>query len=148
MHNEEVTADLKRSFDQWHEYDSVRETYAKKHGISRSLIDVLAILQSVPEECTQKFLIEHTLLPKQTINSMVTSLSKQGMINLTESTTDRRRKNIQLTPTGKVYAQEIVDPIVKAEYQTMAQMPAAERQQMITSLDRYIQAFAQRVNVI
>ncbi|WP_057756982.1 MarR family winged helix-turn-helix transcriptional regulator [Lapidilactobacillus dextrinicus] len=146
--SDSVLQDLHMFFNQWHEYGDIYAEYAKKVGISSSTLDVLLVLNEDPAECTQKILVNETFLPKQTINSIVTSLLHQGLVALTESQTDRRSKNISLTKSGKVYANKIVQPILAAEHQTMADLPAAKRQKMLATLTHYLQTFKQNIRQI
>lgn len=146
MKNETIKSDLKLFYDQWHAYQHVQDDYARRKGVSSSTIDVLAILQTIPEHCTQRFLVAHTLLPKQTINAVITSLLKQGYVDLTQSQSDRRVKEIRLTEAGRHYASEMIDPLFASDYQTMSEMPEDERTLMLKSLAAYTQAFADRVD--
>lgn len=136
-----VMRDLRMFFNHWHEYGDIYEEYAKKIGISSSTLDVLFVLNEEPAECTQKNLCNETFLPKQTINSVVTSLLHQGLVVMTESQSDRRFKNICLTAAGKTYADKIVQPILAAEHATMATLPAEQRQKMLTTLAKYLAEF-------
>lgn len=143
--NDPVLQDLRVFFNQWHEYSDIYAEYAKKVGISSSTLDVLLVLNEEPAECTQKVLCGATFLPKQTINSIVTSFLHQGLVVLTESQVDRRFKNVRLTEAGKVYASKIVQPILAAEHATMASLPAAKRQKMLTTLTHYLHTFKQNM---
>lgn len=146
--NDPVMRDLRHFFNHWHEYGDIYEEYAKKVGISSSSLDVLLVLNEEPAECTQKILCRETFLPKQTINSIVTSLLHQELIILTESTTDRRFKNIRLTDAGKTYAAQIVQPILAAEHQTMANLPAEQRQKMLATFGKYLRQFKDNMRQI
>ncbi|WP_164506845.1 MarR family winged helix-turn-helix transcriptional regulator [Lapidilactobacillus bayanensis] len=146
--NDAVMQDLRIFFNHWHEYGAIYEEYAKKIGISSSSLDVLIVLNEEPTECTQKVLSHATFLPKQTINSIVTSFLHQGLVSLTESQTDRRFKNICLTAAGKTYATKTVQPILAAEHATMAGLPAEQRQKMLGIMARYLVEFKNKVRQI
>ena len=61
--------------------------------------------------CTQKYLMDQTFFPKQTINHIVTAYYKQGIVELRENKNNRREKIVCLTPAGKDYAGTILPPL-------------------------------------
>ena len=65
----------------WQSIGVIYEDYARKSGISYNGLYILnAILYT--ENCTQKQICEKTLLPKQTVNNVITVFFKSGYIEL------------------------------------------------------------------
>ena len=65
----------------WQSISVIYEDYARKSGISYNSLYILnAILYT--ENCTQKQICEKTLLPKQTVNKVITGFFKSGYIEL------------------------------------------------------------------
>ena len=65
----------------WQSISVIYEDYARKSGISYNSLYILnAILYT--ENCTQKQICEKTLLPKQTVNNVITVFFKSGYIEL------------------------------------------------------------------
>lgn len=97
----------------WQSISTVYEDYARKAGISYNSLYILnAILYT--ENCTQKQICEKTLLPKQTVNNVVTGFFKNGYIELRELPENRRIKTIYLTEKGIEYAETLIPHIHKA----------------------------------
>ena len=97
----------------WQSISTVYEDYARKAGISYNSLYILnAILYT--ENCTQKQICEKTLLPKQTVNNVVTGFFKNGYIELRELPENRRIKTIYLTEKGIEYAETLIPNIHKA----------------------------------
>ena len=76
---------------------------------------VLYFLISSDELITQQDLIEKMLFPKQTINSAVVKLEKEGYVNLHTIPTAGNRKIIMLTQKGRDLTNETVRRLLRAE---------------------------------
>lgn len=64
----------------WQSISVIYEDYARKSGISYNSLYILnAILYT--ENCTQKQICEKTLLPKQTVNKVITVFLKADILN-------------------------------------------------------------------
>ena len=79
--------------------DRAYERYAKSMGMNYSS---LALLQLIWERqpCTQKTICALTMLPKQTVNTIVLSFYRQGLLEMLELAEDRRHKTILLSEKG------------------------------------------------
>ena len=69
--------------------DSYAE-YAKSLGLSHAGLSVLNCIYRFNGKCTQKMLCTYCYLPKQTVNSIVTTFYKQGWVRLEELPEDLR----------------------------------------------------------
>ncbi len=67
----------------WQSLSIIYEDYARKVGVSYNSLYILNAIQE-NENCTQKQICEKTLLPKQTVNNVITSFYKKGYIELIE----------------------------------------------------------------
>lgn len=76
-------------------------------GINAYLCKVLHGLE-ISNLCTQKDIAQLYEMPKQTINNVILSLQKQGFVEAKISPNDKREKLIYLTPSGKIYAQDLI----------------------------------------
>ncbi len=77
-------------------------------------------------------------LPKQTVNSVVANLIKNGFIFLETVPGTHNRKIIRLTEAGKNYGENVVKYTYKAEQNAFAKMSEQERETFITLVQKYI----------
>lgn len=117
--------------DLWKEISKLYEAYAKSFGLSYTNLQVLNSIYSAKEGCTQKQIGEQTLLPKPTVNAVVTGFWKQGYVELTEQPEDRRAKTVRLTAVGKKYADGIVPKVRAAEIKAMEMLTPRQRSDLI-----------------
>lgn len=121
----------------WREVSLAYEISARAVGMSYSSMFILNIIFVNPKTCTQKYICEETLLPKQTVNAIITGFLKQGFVKLTESESDRRNKIVHLTKQGRELAQTIIPKIQKAESQAMGMLDAGQRTALLENAARY-----------
>jgi DNA-binding MarR family transcriptional regulator len=122
------------------------DVYAKSVGLSYDSALVLSILYGHEDGCTQKDICDETFLTKQTVNSIITSLLKQGFVKLTEVENNRRMKIIQFTEDGAKYAEGIVPKIKYAENKAMDSLTTGERETLIATTRLYISRFREFIN--
>ncbi len=124
----------------WQSLDIIYEDYARKVGISYNSLYILnAILQT--ENCTQKLICERTLLPKQTVNNVVTGFYKDGYVELREFPENRRIKTIHLTKQGRAYADSVIPHIHRAEQIAMETLTEEQQDTLLRLMDVYVSAF-------
>ena len=82
---------------------------------SESSFDILYSVFELGDGCLQSDIQKISFLPKQTINSSIHKLEKEGYISFSDG--KGRSKHINLTPTGKLLIQEKIYPIVKLRKQ-------------------------------
>ena len=122
----------------------IYEDYARSLEIPYTSLCILSMLTQI-ENCTQKMICERTLLPKQTVNTVITGFYKSGMIELRELPEDRRTKTIHLTKKGQAYAQKTIPHIRDAEYRAMERLSDAQRQALLEGMDIYCKAFCEEM---
>ncbi len=97
------------------EISELYSEYAKSVGLTFSSLVVLSILWK-EKDCTQSIIMKKSCFPKQTVNTIIKSFIKQGILNeLTELKSDKRNKLIKFTDFGKKYADDIMLEIQNAE---------------------------------
>ena len=118
----------------------IYEDYARKAGISYNSLYILnAILYT--ENCTQKLICEKTLLPKQTVNNVITSFLKNGYIELREFPENRRIKTIHLTKKGMEYAETLIPHIHEADCKAMRALSEEQQDMLLELMDIYVSTF-------
>jgi DNA-binding MarR family transcriptional regulator len=119
----------------------IYEDYARSLGLSYTSLYILHLV-TLTKNCTQKYICEQMFLPKQTVNSVVTLLRKQGLLEMVELSEDRRHKAIHLADKGKDYATQIISKIDVAETRSIEQFNAEERARLLGLMERYAKVFA------
>jgi DNA-binding MarR family transcriptional regulator len=122
------------------------DIYAKSVGMSYDSALVLCMIYGHEEGCTQKDLRDETFLSKQTINTIITSFWKQGLIKLTELESDRRMKMVSFTEKGLEYAEKIVPKIKIAENMAMDSLTESEQASLIEATRLYVARFREFLN--
>lgn len=122
----------------------VYEEYAKSVGLSYTSLYILYLI-NFKENCTQKYISERMFLPKQTINTVITTFYKQGLVYMQELPEDRRNKSIHLSEKGKKYADKILPNIKEAEIEGMEKLTEDERKKLLELTERYANTFAHRL---
>ena len=128
----------------WQSISIIYEDYARKSGISYNSLYILnAILYT--ENCTQKQICDKTLLPKQTVNNVITSFFKNGYIELREFPENRRIKTIHLTEKGMQYANNLIPHIHQADCKAMEAL-SEEQQDTLLKLIIYFFLYYQIIS--
>lgn len=120
------------------ELNSLYRTAAIKSGISDGEISVWSALLCAEEEYSQQDLAEMLFLPKQTVNSIISNLTKKGFVFLEHVPGTRNRKVVRLTEDGREYGQSRVMWIFQAEEEAMGATDLQEVQAYISMLEKYI----------
>lgn len=77
---------------------------------------------------TQNFIAEEMGLPKQTINSAINRLLKDGFIYMEKLPIARNNKQILLTEKGKAFCEKHIFPLVNAEKQAFSRFDEEEKE--------------------
>ena len=125
---------LKRFYLSWQKLNHAYEEYAKEQGMTYIS---LFILQLLNDGTTQKELCETLYFPKQTVNKVIQSFEKKGLITLVENPQDKRSRCIMLTEKGLETQQKIIPVIVNAELETFASLSETEQQIMTDLWEKY-----------
>lgn len=109
--------------------DSALDQWMRKQGHSYASFAVLYMLGTAEGGiCTQKQICDEWSLSKQTVFSICKGLMEKGLLELHESSRDRRERLLQLTPAGITHAEPLVRrarAFGQAVFQTFGQDRAA-----------------------
>ncbi len=113
--------------------------WSKNHGI---LYNEMLVLYTIRDHgyCTQKQVCDNYLLPRQTINHVITDLRNRGLLALSPENSTGREKAFVLTEKGKAYAQPLLDSLTSTEEQAMEHLGLETVRIMAESLDAYTAA--------
>lgn len=128
------------------ELNSLYRTAAVKSGISDGEISVWSALLCAEKEYSQQDLAEMLFLPKQTVNSIISNLTKKGFVFLEHVPGTRNRKVVRLTEEGREYGQSKVMWIFQAEEEAMGATDLQEVQVYISMLEKYIYRLKEEID--
>lgn len=135
--NEEIKKYIEIINQQIKEITFVYHNACNKLGISTSEFWVWYALLVLEGEYSQQDIRDEFYLPKQTINSVVSNLNKNGYVFLETIPGTRNKKIIKLSPKGEEYGKNIIKDIYEAEQKTIGTMSEQERKTFIDLLGKY-----------
>lgn len=128
-------------------FKEINEKYselASVIGFSESSFVILYALLELGNGCLQKDIVNQYYLNKQTINSAVKSLEKNGYIYLEKGR--GRNMHIYLTAMGEKFAQEKIIPVIEAEDRVFERMTEEEGQLFLELNRKYNEIFIDEIN--
>ena len=126
--------------------NSINEFYHEicvTQGFSDSAYAILQAILMLGDGCTQTQIYKHTLLNKQTVNSSVKKLNRDGLIDF-QSGVGRELK-ISLTDKGTEIVKERILPIEQAENEVFDEMTAEEHEELLRLIKKYLYCFRCKV---
>lgn len=127
-------------------------TYAAAHHLSDAAFSILYCLcETIPDEretapYTQHGLAQLCSLPRQTVNSAISSLVRQGYVRLQQLPGSGNTNAVFLTDEGESLCRHVIDPLIEAEQRSLAQMGHEEVELYLrfslTQLDLFEQELA------
>ena len=119
MNQEEMMKiELQRYYALWKDCNAMYEEWSKTQGLSSNGILMLYSLCE-EESCTQKSISQKWGIPKQTVNTILKDFQEKGYVEMVSQPEDKRNKMIQLTETGKTYAEQIIGKLHRKELHMM-----------------------------
>lgn len=88
---------------------------------------------------TQAQLCRQLYYSRQTVNSAVKKLEKDGFIHLFSDVGNGHRKHMTLTDTGDAYCRRYVVPLIEAELSALSTFTVKERALLLSLLQRQLQ---------
>lgn len=122
-----------------HEWNMAYADYAKSIGFSYTSLSVMGMIHCMPN-CTQKEIADNCFLPKQTVNSIITSFLKNGWVKLEEVPEDRRNKTVNLTEEGMVKANEILKQTHDSEMEALKVLTKEQQETLLKLTRTYIRS--------
>ena len=113
--NKRIIAGLKRMGREDSRYDALYRRVYAAFGLAPCATWVLYFLLASEDGLTQHEIADMMMFPKQTVNSAVARLAKDGMVEFFAAEGSRKEKRIRLTATGRDYADQTVNRLLQAE---------------------------------
>ncbi|MDD2959140.1 MAG: winged helix-turn-helix transcriptional regulator [Lachnospiraceae bacterium] len=117
------------------EINSLYHEAAVKMGISDSVQNILYIICEKEGQCLQSEISRMTGISRQTINSAIRKLEKEGIVYLKQG--NGRNTIICLSEKGRNFALEKIYPLYEIENKIWNDWTSDERQQYLTLTKKY-----------
>ncbi|MBE5040151.1 MarR family winged helix-turn-helix transcriptional regulator [Ructibacterium gallinarum] len=121
------------------ENDQLYHHLARHFGLSDCAFWILYILRETEKIYTQKEICNLLFLSKQTVNSALKKLEKNGYIVLSSNENNKKNKQILLTQTGEKLMQNTIDPILKIEEKAFARFSEKECNLFLNMYHQYLE---------
>lgn len=89
------------------------------------------------DRLTQKTITEEFGLIKATVSTVIRDLKKRGLIVLEASQEDKREKLVAFTENGKMYAENIIQPLLETEERITKKIGDERMEQITDTLDLF-----------
>lgn len=124
------------------ELDDLYHDAALKMGISDSELTILYAVSRLGGGCLQRDICEQACISKQTVNTAVRKLEREGLLCL--GTQTNRNKQIHLTEAGMRFARENICPLVQMEDEAFWALRAEEQEELLRLTRKYVEGFRDR----
>ncbi len=125
------------------EIDAVYHEIAWKQGLSDSVFEILYTICNYGDCCMLKEICRSCGLSKQTANSALRKLEKEGIVYL--ELTDSRHKKVCLTEAGKRLAGQTAGSVIEAENEILASWNKEDVETYLALTRRYLLALQEKV---
>ena len=119
------------------EIDDVYHMLALKFGLSDSAMWILCTMREANRELTQSEIAQEMSMSRQTVNSAIKSLEKQGYLRLEAVSGDRRNKILSFTEEGETFVKRTVDRVLSLEHQVFENLEVEEQEKITQILRKY-----------
>src|SRR5574344_1938935 len=138
---------INEQIEEWNnlykEQDDFYHNAAKKSGLSDAAYWILYRIGSTENNVSQSELCKEWFFSKQTINSAVVKLIKEGYVELSPVNGCGNRKILVLTEDGKAFCEKYVNPILNAERNSFKALTEEERNMMLYLMKKQLNALKQ-----
>ncbi len=124
------------------EIDAVYHEIAWNQGLSDSIFDILYTICNTGEYCMLKDICRNCGLSKQTANSALRKLEKEGIVYL--ELMDSKHKKVCLTEAGKRLVSRTVGRVIEAENEILASWEKEDVETYIALTRRYLLALQEK----
>ena len=119
------------------EVDDLYHMLALKFSLSDSAMWILCTMREANRELTQSEIAQEMSMSRQTVNSAIKNLVKQGYLRLEAVSGDRRNKILSFTEEGETFVKRTVDRVLSLEHQVFENLEVEEQEQITQILRKY-----------
>ena len=99
----------------------VYSVWAKKNKVSYNRMLVLYTIREYGS-CTQKQVCDSYMLPRQTVNHVITEMRKEGILAVSEEMSRGKEKALVLTESGEEYSERLLHSLSLMEERMMTEL--------------------------
>lgn len=141
-----VSKEMKRFNYLIGEIDAAYHEMSLKLGLSDSAMRILYTICDNGECCLLQEICRRSGVSKQTINSAIRKLEKEGIVYLEPAGT--RNKNVCLTDKGKRLAERTAARMIEAENDIFASWKKEDVEKYLELTERFLIAFREKTNCL
>ncbi len=124
------------------ELDDMYHDIAFRLGISDSAFTIFCIIAELGDGCLQKDICYQAYANKQTINSSIRKLEREGYLYLEQGS--GRDKHIKLTNKGEDFVKNKILPVIQMEDEAFLSLEMSERAEFLRLSQKYVKNFKDR----
>ena len=109
-------------------------------GVSETAYWILVDIVIAGGSCPQGSIVSSYSLSRQTVSSAMKTLSARGLVTLERDEENRRSKIVSLTPQGREFCAERVEPVLRAEQRAFESLSPHDRAGLVALVRRYVMA--------
>ena len=142
MEDNNIKTEIKALFSRMGKQESMFEalyrSIASLFGISTCEMWIYYFLLIEQDGVTQQTICSQMSFKKQTVNSAVAKLVKEGMLALTAMNENNKSKTLSLTPKGAEFANNTVNSLLNAELKAAQKFGKRKLNSLCTLRDEYL----------
>lgn len=138
-----ISQNMKRCNHLQGEIEAAYHDAALKFGLADSTQFILYTICYLGENCPLSEVVRMTGISKQTVNSAIRNMEKQGLAHLTAATP--KTKNIVLTEKGRELAEKTVIRLMKAEDDIFSTWLEEDVQRYLELNERFLNDLKERI---
>lgn len=128
------------------EIEAAYHEAARRCGLSDSAMRILYTICQHGEECHISEIVRLSGVSKQTINSSLRNLEKNGILYLENA--EGRRKKVFLTEKGKNLSQRSVFRVIEFENEILDEWTSEEKKNYIELTEKFLCSFKEKIKRI
>lgn len=130
------------------EMDSIYHNVALKFGISDSVFWILYAISETNGAVTQSELCNDWSYSKQTINSSISNLVRNGFLRRSAEKDGRKKILLSLTGKGQEFVKKTIDCVKVAELEAYRDLSENEQRQFLDLTEKYLENFRKEIEKI
>ena len=133
---------MKKIEQQRKEQDAIYHRAAVNYGLSDTAMWILYEVSGAEDGCTQQELCRDCFFPKQTVNTAVKHLLKDGLLAFRTVQEGGNKKKMDLTDKGRALARVTTDRLRRAEfraYRALTEQELGSYLEIMTKLTVFLQ---------
>lgn len=128
--------------------DDLYHEYASYYGLSDIAFWILYAICEADETYTQNQIADLWHFPRQSVNSAVSSLVKEGYISLEKLALARNNKELRLTKQGIQFCKRVIDPFYELESRVFCKMEEEERNQLLALFSKQCEILNNEIKTV